>query len=131
MPSDIDIDLSLALPDLGDDDVEQLVIDVLREAIEEAETNLRTGRKSWVDRTGTLSASFRRRDVDGGGQLRNEARYSAAVVEFKGAPPLRVLTWIGINELAARKLEERGDDMALAVLVNIMEPILDEVRRGN
>lgn len=129
MPLELDIDLEVVMPDI-DKDVEAVVEEALRAAIEEANRNLRTGGKSWRDQSGTLSASFHTRDVPGGAQLINHARYSGAVVEFKGAPPLGVLVWTGIQELAAKHLEERGDEIALAALRDIMQPLIDEARRS-
>lgn len=128
--ADLDMDLRAGLPPRERDEAaDEAMARALREAFDEAVENARTGKKSWTDRTGKLSSSFDVNPTDDGAVMINHQRYSGAVVEFRGAPPLRVLMWMGIQELAAQKLEERGDEVATALLHEVMAPLLRLVRR--
>lgn len=104
----------------------EVLAEALMDAVREASSNLQANAPI---RSGQVRAGFRAYPEKDGGRLRNDTRYAGYVREFAGAPPLGVLTWVGIRDLAARKLEEAGDDVAAAMAREIMQPLIREARR--
>jgi len=102
-----------------------LLNEVLREAAAKAAENLRHHAPK---ASGDLRAGFSASPTARGAVLRNPVRYSGAVREFRGAPPVGVLAYTGVRDIARRKLRERGDDIALRALNDVLAPIIKRAR---
>lgn len=125
MPVEIDLRMYVDVPD-ETRDAREILAAALAEAVQEAADNLRANAP--MD-TGQTQAGFTAMPEGDGGRLRNDVRYAGYVREFAGAPPLGVLAWVGIRDLAVQKLEEAGDDVAAAMAREIMQPLIQEARR--
>lgn len=125
MPVTIDLRMYVDAPS-ETRDAREILATALAEAVQEAANNLRANAPM---NTGQARAGFIATPESDGGRLRNDVRYAGYIREFAGAPPLGVLTWVGIRDLAVAQLEEIGDDVAAAMAREIMQPLIQEARR--
>lgn len=127
MPDGVHFRLDVELPPGPSDSPEDVLRDVFREALEEVRSNLSA---SSPRATGRLAASFNTSDIPDGAVLENLVEYAVFVREFSGAPPLGALVGPAIRDAVARRLKKRGDEVAEALLREVIEPLRQEARRG-